>query len=377
MTDTAPAFPRFESALRDGIAAATHVGVQAAVSVDGGAAVDVLLGDARPGVPMAADTLMLWLSATKPVTAVCVGQLWERGLLTLDDPVAKHVPEFAAHGKGGVTIRHLLTHTAGLRGAVNNGTGDGWDAVVAKVCDAAIEPGWVVGRTAGYHVASTWFVLGEVVRRVDGRPFDRYVRDEVFLPLKMDDCWVGLPPDRYAAYGDRIGLMANTDPVFKTAHTWDRSEMAALCKPGGNGRGPARQLVRFYQMLLKGGSLDGVPIVSPQTAEAMTARHRVGLFDVSFKHVMDWGLGFVVNNNQYGLDTVRYGYGPHAGWRTYGHGGHQSSVAFADPANRLAVALIFNGTPGEAHHDRRMRAALAALYEDLGRAHPFVRTETG
>jgi CubicO group peptidase (beta-lactamase class C family) len=175
-----------------------------------------------------------------------------------------------------------------------------------------------------------------------------------------------MPVDRYTAYGDRIGIMQNTDPAFKAQHNWDTPEVAALCRPGGNGRGPMRELVRFYQMLLNGGSLDGAKIISPQTVEAMTARHRVGMFDLTFKHVMDWGLGFIVNNNQYGIDTVRYGYGPKASWRTYGHSGHRSSVAFADPKRGLAAAIVFNGTPGEEAHDRRVRAVLTALYEDLG-----------
>jgi CubicO group peptidase (beta-lactamase class C family) len=138
-----------------------------------------------------------------------------------------------------------------------------------------------------------------------------------------------------------------------------------MCKPGGNGRGPIRELARFYQMLLNGGALDGARIVSPQTVEAMIARHRVGMFDHTFKHVMDWGLGFIPNNNQYGIDTIRYGYGPHAAWRTFGHSGHQSSVGFADPKQQLVVALVFNGTPGEAAHDARVRRVLSAIYADL------------
>jgi CubicO group peptidase (beta-lactamase class C family) len=94
----------------------------------------------------------------------------------------------------------------------------------------------------------------------------------------------------------------------------------------------------------------------------------VGMFDETFKHTMDWCLGLVPNNAYHGRDTVRYGYGPHAGWRTVGHGGHQSSVAFADLGERLAAAVIFNGTPGEVAHDRRVRGVLAAVYEDLGLA---------
>jgi CubicO group peptidase (beta-lactamase class C family) len=356
----------FISALENGISSKLHIGAQASVQMDGSTIADIAIGESRPNVPMTADTLMIWLSSTKPITAICIAQLWERGLLGLDDPVIKFIPEFSGGGKDAITIRHMLVHTAGIRAAANNFTRDSWEVTIDKICKSSVEPGWVPGKKAGYHVASTWFLLGELVRRIDGRSFDRYVREEIFLPLKMMDSWVGMPVENYMAYGDRIGIMQNTDPAFKPPHAWDTPEMAALCKPGGNGRGPMRELVRFYQMLLNGGSLDGVRIVSPQTVEAMTARHRVGMYDHSFKHIMDWGLGFIVNNNQYGIDTIRYGYGPHASWRTYGHSGHRSSIAFADPKYGLAVALVFNGTPADAVHDMRMRSVLTAIYEDLG-----------
>jgi len=171
-----------------------------------------------------------------------------------------------------------------------------------------------------------------------------------------------MPVEKYAEYGDRIGIMQNTDPGFKPQHQWDTPEMAALCKPGGNGRGPMRELVRFYQMMLNGGSLEGARIISPQTVEAMTARHRVGMYDHTFKHIMDWALGFTVNNKQYGINEIRYGFGPYSSWRSYGHSGHRSSVAFADPKHELAVAIVFNGTPADAMHDQRVRSVLSAIY---------------
>jgi CubicO group peptidase (beta-lactamase class C family) len=350
-------------AIQQGIADRLHIG--ASLSVRGPVNLDFAVGESRPGVAMTADTIMLWLSSTKPIAAVCLAQLWERGRLTLDDPVVKHIPEFTGGGKDAITIRHLLTHTAGIRTAANNFTRDPWETTMAKIYAAKVEADWVPGQKAGYHVASTWFVIGELIKRIDGRPFEEYVRDEIFLPLGMVDSWVGMPVDQYKAYGNRIGIMQNTDPAFVPPHAWDTPEAAALCKPGGNGRGPMRDLVRFYKMLLNDGSLEGTRIVSPQTVEAMTARQRVGMFDHTFKHIMDWGLGFVVNNNQYGADTIRYGYGPHASWRTFGHSGHRSSVAFADPKHGLAVALVFNGTPSDTNHDKRVRAVLTALYEDL------------
>src|ERR671930_293297 len=117
MDPAARNLPRTFEALEHGRATGWHVGAQLYASVGGEVVADAALGLARsaPEVPMRTDTLMLWMSATKPVAAVAVAQLWERGLLDLDDPVAKHLPPFAARGKEPVTIRHLLTHTGGFR----------------------------------------------------------------------------------------------------------------------------------------------------------------------------------------------------------------------------------------------------------------------
>jgi CubicO group peptidase (beta-lactamase class C family) len=136
-------------------------------------------------------------------------------------------------------------------------------------------------------------LLAEVVRRVDGRPFEQYVREEVFLPLGMDDCWVGMPKEHHAAYGERIGTMHNTQGEAPVAlDALDGDDTMAQCVPGGGGRGPTRQLARLYRALLGGGALDGVRVLSPQTVAAVTARHRVGLFDETFHCQCDWGLGF-------------------------------------------------------------------------------------
>src|ERR1700734_1001832 len=165
--------------LAQGIVDGLHIGAQAYASLNNKVIVDIALGESATGIEITPETLMLWLSATKPITAVCVAQLWERNKLTLDDPVAKHIPEFAPNGKDAITIRHLLTHTAGIRGAASNTTPDPWETTSAKIGAAKPEPNWTPGKKAGYHVASTWFILGELVRRLDGRPFTQYVREEI------------------------------------------------------------------------------------------------------------------------------------------------------------------------------------------------------
>src|SRR5690606_3690664 len=104
--------------------------------------------------------------------------------------------------------------------------------------------------------------------------------------------------------------------------------------PGSSARGPIRDLGRFYESLLATLTGDDGRF-TPQTVEAMVSPHRVGEFDRTFQHTVDFGLGFLVNSNRYGPDTVPYGFGKHASLRAFGHGGSQSSIGFADPEHRL------------------------------------------
>lgn len=355
--------PRARAVLEEGVAGGLHIGAQMYASRHGEMVADAALGESRQGVAMTPDTLMIWFSSTKPVTAIALAQQWERGRCRPDDPVCRYLPEFAQSGKERVTIRHLLTHTGGFRFADGFGTRRGpftmsWDESVARVCAAELEPGWEPGSKAGYHPTSSMLIVGEIVRRCDGRPFDRYVRDEIFAPLGMRDSWIGMPAEQYRAYGNRIGLMHNTETdVAKPLPGTDSEEGTARCVPGGNGRGPMRELGWFYEALLGDGARHGARIVSPQTVAALTARHRVGMHDATLGLVVDWGLGFAI-------DTIAYG--RHASARTFGHGGAQSSVGFADPEHGVVVTLVTNGMPGRDRHYRRFESVCSALYEDLG-----------
>lgn len=403
--------PRTLAALEAGRREGLHLGAQLYVSHRFRPVADLALGEVRPGEPLTPDHLVLWLSASKPLTAVAVLQLWEQGLCDLDDPVARHLPAFARGGKEGVTVRHLLTHTGGLRmpPARIGWPGADWDEIVATVCARKREPGWVPGEKAGYHQMGSWFVLGELVRRLDGRPVDRYLRQEILEPLGMEDGWVGMPVERYREYveqdrfappwdtsagddgrrrGDRSrrnGEGAGEeqrlryDDGVRRDHRrqakrldWQTAVRVVPPSPAGNGHGPMRALGRFYEALLGGGRPPGggaaSRILSPQAVEAATARHRAGMFDHTFQHVLDWGLGFIVDSKQYGADTVPYAYGRLCSRRTYGHSGYRSTTAFADPVHGLVVALGCNGLPEAAAHERRTRTVLDALYVDLGLA---------
>jgi CubicO group peptidase (beta-lactamase class C family) len=357
--------PRTVAVLERGIEEGIHLGAQGYVAVDGQIVAELTVGQARAGEPMTADRMVIWWSMTKPSVAVSVARLWERGDIQVDDPVVRYVPEFGAHGKDRITIRHLLTHTGGFRAGdqVRSNAPDPaewWAEMVAGICAVEPEAGWVPGRKAGYHLGCGMTMLGEIVRRVDGRPFERFVREEIFEPLGMDDCWVGMPADRLAGYAGRLGTMHDTAGDVPVPRDELDSPLALIrCAPGGGGRGPMRQLARLYEMLRRHGELDGVRLFTPQTVEAVTARHRVGMHDHTFNVVTDWALGFNVDSGAMG---------PHCSRRTFGHGGAQSSLAFCDPENGVVAAIQTNGMPGNDRHYQRFWDINRALYVDLGLA---------
>jgi CubicO group peptidase (beta-lactamase class C family) len=348
----------------EGAEAGLHVGAQLAIWWQGRPG-KLVCGDAGPGVEMSEATLLPWFSATKPLTAAAVLQQWERGRLEPDDPVARHVPEFGQAGKEGVTLRHLLTHTAALA-ATTQGDED-WDGVLAAACASPLVEDWVPGRRAAYSPRLGFHVLGEVVRRVDGRAFDAYVAEELFEPLGMADSWLCLTPDRYAAYGQRMGQMHDTSrPPPQPVEALAGAAGFGVVRPASSGVGPAADLLRFYMALLHKGELDHVRVLSPQTVDTMCARHRAGVEDETFGAVIDWGLGVIVNSWHYRRQPAPYGFGDHASLRTFGHGGNQSSICLADPDAGLAAVVVFNGMAGEAGHARRLRPVVNAIYEDLG-----------
>jgi CubicO group peptidase (beta-lactamase class C family) len=353
--------------IEDGITQRLHIGAQLYVSRAGQVVVDTAVGEARAGLPLRPDSLMLWMSCSKFAVPIAILQQWERGRLSLDDRVAEHIPEFGCHGKAAITLRHVLTHTGGFRNVIHHWSTTPWDDIIAEICAVQIEDGWIPGRRAGYHVASAWYILAEVVRRLDGRSFSQYVRDEIFLPLGMHDSWIGMPAERHGAYADRIAPMHATEfePIPHPYWPWAGSEDACgICRPGGSGWGPTRELAFVYEALLNGGSRNGARILAPQTVEAMTARHSVGMFDETFNVRLDRGLGLVIDSKHYGEGSDWYG--TCCSRRTFGHGGYRSSVAFADPEHGVVVAVVFNGMPDDARHAARARLTVDAIYAGLG-----------
>lgn len=359
--------PRTTKVIEAGIADGLHLGAQVYISLDGKVLADGAVGEARAGAPMTPEHMVIWFSMTKATVAVSVAKAWERGLIDLDATIASYVPEFGVNGKERITVRHCLTHTAGFRAGDSvlssaKEPEDNWTEVIAGICEVPLEDGWSPGNDAGYHLTCGMTMLAEVLRRVDGRFYSQYVREEVFEPLGMTDCWVGMPLDKVDEYGDLIGTMHHT--AGEAALPLDRLDSKGSltrCSPGGGGRGPMRQLARLYEMLNGRGEREGVRILSEQTVEAITARHRVGIFDRTFGIPLDWGLGFGIDSSSHGRHSSR---------RVFGHGGAQSSIAYCDPEHGLVVALQTNGMPGTDRHYVRLAALADAVYEDVGLADP-------
>ena len=132
-TGTKSMLDRATKVIESGIERGLHIGAQLYVSLDGKPVTDLAFGLAREGVAMTPDTIMLWMSSTKPITALAIAQIWERGNVALDDRVAKYIPEFGTRGKESITIRHVLTHSGGFRGAVGAWTNDPWDQIIAQI----------------------------------------------------------------------------------------------------------------------------------------------------------------------------------------------------------------------------------------------------
>ena len=153
--------------------------------------------------------MFVLFSSTKAMTAACLHTLWQRGQLAWDDPVARHWPGFAKNGKAGITIRHVLSHQGGFPETPSElhwKKWRDWDAVVEAMEN--ITPEYAPGQVMAYHPRNYGWVIGELVRRIDGRTFDRFLREEITGPLEV---W---PESHWPGFALREA------DVFKTYIAW-------------------------------------------------------------------------------------------------------------------------------------------------------------
>jgi len=367
-TDTvfSPAFQPVKDLFEQGIQDGFHPGAQLCVALDGEVVADFAVGETvvATGTSITPNSVMPLFSSAKPITAVAIGVLVDSGRLNIDDPVATHIPEFAAHGKSKIQIKHLMNHTSGLADDALVDGGQTRAEVIARLSDSLMIEGWIPGERSAYNPTAGWHILGEVIERVSGTLFEAFVQDFILDPLEMIDTYPNVTPSVANELGSRRVAMHDSRRDSMSVHSaYTPEHLGRFVRPGSSFHGPAHDMVKFYSMLLNDGvTPGGERVISEETIKTLTTRQQEGLLDETFGVVMDRGLGFFVDSQRHS-PAVPYGYSTAASPATYGHSGKESSTGFADPEHGIAVSLIFNGMPGEPKHDRRLKKALSAVYE--------------
>jgi CubicO group peptidase (beta-lactamase class C family) len=349
---------RFE-ALKEAFAAlfdnGQERGAALCVMVGGEAVVDVWAGIAgrEPDEAWHSDTILNLFSCTKAFTAVTVLQLVGEGKLDLDEPVARLWPEFAAAGKQGITLRQLLSHTAGLPALHELLPPEAlydWQTMVDAL--AVETPWWTPGTAHGYAPITYGWLVGELLRRVEGRGPGESIGTRVARPLGLD-FHVGLADSEFHrvahiargkgdsgdAAAQRLVRCTMTQPEALSTRAFanppsimtstNRPEWRRMQQPAANGHGNARALAGFYA-----GLLDGRLLESELLGE-MTREHACG-DDLTLLTGTRLGLGCMLD--QPDVANATYGLGP----RAFGHPGAGGSTGFADPDRDVAFGFVTN-----------------------------------
>jgi CubicO group peptidase (beta-lactamase class C family) len=329
-----------------------YPGAQIAVARRGKLALLRTFGDAalEPSrVAAADDTLWLLYSNTKVITACAVWLLVERGGLRFTDTVAAHVPGFEAHGKGEITLIQLLTHQGGFPNAdVPREAWEDHELLRKVVSNFTLE--WTPGSRVFYHGRAAHWTAAVLIEAVTRQDYRAFIRENVIEPLGLaGELFVGLPE----VEGKRAADMH--EPSADGARTVRRAEEnnAAFRRagtPGGGGYATARAMAAFYQMLVDGGTLNGVRLLSPRLVQYVTRNFTGDMVDGYMGMPMHRGLGPHVRGT---TATIR-GLGSLAGPRTFGHGGVGSSYCWGDPDSGVSFAYLTNSRIPDPWHNARL-----------------------
>jgi CubicO group peptidase (beta-lactamase class C family) len=362
-----------------------ELGAAVAIAVEGTPVVDIWGGWADDACtrPWERDTLVDVFSVGKAMAALCLLICVERGHVDLDAPVSSCWPEFAAAGKGDVSVRTLLSHRAGLpalRRSLEESAIYDWNLVAGAL--AAEEPWWEPGSTHGYHVNTFGFLVGELVRRASGQSIGTFFRREVAEPLDADfhfglgaehdgrvaEYLFAGEPDKFSSEGSEEEQFAVDDPDRRfllsrvylnppglsgigTVNTraWRAAEI-----PSANGHATARAVARIYSALAGGGAVEGIHIIGADTIEEAIAEASSGP-DFVLGRKSRFGLGFQLTQPERRL-------GPNP--RSFGHFGAGGSLGFADPDAGLAFAYVLNRS-GPRWQNPRNGALVDAVYAGM------------
>lgn len=368
--------PRF-SGVREKLAAnldnGEELGASIVVDIDGHTAVDLWGGyrDTERTLPWESDTITNVWSTTKMVTCLAALMLIDRGVLDPNAPVATYWPEFAAAGKDDVLVRHLLSHTSGVSGWDRPFSEEDlydWGLSTSRLAEQA--PWWDSRTTSGYHAASQGHLIGEVVRRVTGKPLRQFVADEIAGPLGADfqigaaeADWdriadvVPPPPPTDDAVPDPTMVRRRTflGPLVQasSANTpaWRAADMGAL-----NGHGNARSVARILSVISRGGTVDGVRLLSPETIDTIFEEQTNGV-DLALGIPLRFGLGFALSQHE----SIPYiPDGKICFW-----GGWGGSLTVLHPESKLTISYVMNrmgpGIIGSDRAEQYVRAVYAGI----------------
>ena len=377
-------FGAVREAFAEGFRSRNEIGSAVAVTLDGKSVVDLWAGhaDLSRTRPWARDTIVNIYSCTKGMTALCAHQLVERGQLDLDAPVATYWPEFAQASKARIPVRWLLSHRSGLPAVRDMLAPEAlydWTAM----CDAlaAQSPWWEPGTHHGYHAVTFGWLVGEVVRRITGRSLGTYFREEIAEPLGLD-LHIGLADAEHGRVAemseiptdqvdpDALGLaqVVFSDPEGMAARAfvnppsmalgpnnpeWRRAEI-----PGANGHGAARDLARVYGALARGGTVDGIRMLSAESVARCASEQSFGP-DQVLQISTRFGLGFMLPQER---PDARFG----PSKRAFGHPGAGGSLGFADPEHRVGFGYVMNRMGPHILLDPRAVALIDAVYKSVG-----------
>ncbi len=354
-----------------------ELGAAVAIACEGRTVVDLWGGwmDEGRTRPWRRDTLVDVFSVGKPMAALCILMLVERGRIDLEAPVARYWPEFAARGKGAVSVRMLLSHRAGvpaIRQALADGAMYDWNLMTAALADE--EPWWPLGTRHGYHVNTFGFLAGELVRRASGESIETFFRREIAAP-RAADFHFGIGPEqdrRVADYCFAAETFAGESPPGGIDDEERRSLMRwvyfnptgisgigtvnsrawrAAVMPSTNGHANARAVVRIYNALLPGAR---GRLLEAATVDEITAEAAAGT-DFVLHRPSRFGLGVQLTQPESPL-------GPNP--RTFGHFGAGGSLGFADPDAQIAFAYTMNRS-GPRFRNPRVRSLIDAVYASL------------
>jgi len=368
-------FEPLREILAANLASGDDLGASVAVTVDGEPVVDIWGGwaDVEQTRPWAEDTVTNVWSTTKTMTNLCALILADRGLLDVHAPVATYWPEFAANGKEAIEVRHILSHTSGVSAWAQPVEVDDifdWDKSTAML--AAQAPWWEPGTASGYHALNQGHLVGEVIRRVDGRSLRDFFAEEVAGPLGAD-FQIGLAPADVGRVSDVIPpppldidlSSIGVDSVAFKTFTGPAPDATVANSPGwraaqigaANGHGNARSVARIQSVVANGGEVDGVRLLSPGTIDLIFEEQSNGV-DLVLGIPLRFGIG-------YGLaEPTSLPYLPDG--RVCFWGGWGGSMIVIDLDHHLTMSYMMNKMESGLVGGQRSEALIRAGYAAIG-----------